>query len=264
MNKKTLIFFAFFVLSHFSWGQGISTSDGNNFENRVKGYTDFVDRFNGKADNKGNLLKEALKEPEREKAIAQLFNRTAKINGTDASAFAKQVIKDKSKLSFYDKDYFVEVEYAVRYKGKSEKLSVYYYNQIEKDGKSSSWVIQNVKANFLELGKVDTARFIPPNADESGFLMIYDLAESLNYLPSYASKDFKTDQLSLFFYLLRNQELSIEKALQQKYHLLQIEGWVAVLQETKENTENSGWLIITLNKLKTTDKSIYLKHHLNF
>lgn len=251
MKKLSLILF--FLLPYLLVAQGITESDKLNFQKRVKDFDDFIRVFN-----------KVKSVPDKEKAgtISTLFDKDYfKTNEKESFEFMKEVVAKNSSLKTEDSLYFVEVNYQVLYKGRPEKLTLIYEQEFKKSNKSSKWVIKSVDANFLKVLKIDSTAFIPPNADATHFLAMQEMQDTPNIYASYAHKKYQPDALTLFFYFLQNKELVIEKAITQKYHLLQLSGWLLVLSEFNRDTENSGLLVSQCSKITADAKNAHLKKY---
>jgi hypothetical protein len=82
--------------------------------------------------------------------------------------------------------------------------------------------------------------------------------EDTDYLQYYASKDYKPDNLTLFYYLINSGVIKFEYVEAITYHIIDIPGWLIKVKEFNRQEMNSGWLITDLSK-NLLDKEGYLK-----
>jgi hypothetical protein len=236
-----------------------------NFAFEVKQIDEFIERF----DNRSNtLLKEYLKtnypttKIERAGLIKGLFNQSDTTwNAIKVNEFITDVTNPSAPvfLSFYDKDWFAEVNCQFVYHGKNVKGTLILQVQPEKDY-SSKWVITGIKADFLQLPSCrDSAKSLNPISHGTDFLGLDRALSDKENILNYFSRDYKNDLLTAFIYELKSDALKFKQVNNITYHFLQVDGWIFTIEQFVRNSRNSGWLISTLTKAGAEKKEKYKK-----
>jgi hypothetical protein len=224
---------------------------------RVKQFNEFADRFNLKSDFNGNPADSVFRaKMPREKMIPLLFDlgdTEASINKSSSKRkdivrmrndFITNVCREKLILNKYSPGIIAEARSRVLIDDKPYTIRVFLNQEIVGDD-MVKWVILTVKGEFFNFFKPDSTmiRFISPTSNETDFINLKRALEDSDYLHYYASKDFKPDYLTLFFYLIRSGQVKFEYVEEVVYHIIDIPGWYFQVKEFNRNNLNSGWLI---------------------
>jgi hypothetical protein len=103
--------------------------------------------------------------------------------------------------------------------------------------------------------KHDSANYIPPYSNETNFITLKRLLNKNNKsLSSLNSSIYKSGSNNIFYYLITQGTIKFHHVEKISYHILDIQGWISILNNFIRNTENSGWLI---SELKTIDSRYY-------
>ena len=240
-----------------------------NFAFEVKQIDEFIERF----DNRENtLIKEYVKahfpdaQIERTSLIKGLFNQS---DTTWKPGVVNEFIADVTNstspdfLSFYDSDWYAEVECQFSYSGKVQEAALTLKVQPEKDG-ASKWIIAGVKADFLRLHSAsDSTKSLNPISHGTDFLGLEKALSDKANLLNYFRRDFKNDQVTSFIYELKNGSLKFKQVNSIVYHFLQIDHWVFTIEQFSRDSRNSGWLISSLTKASAKHKELYKKEVLH-
>jgi hypothetical protein len=227
------------------------------FTARIKQFSEFTDRFNYKSDFSGNPVNAAfMAKMPREKMISLLFDlkdpRTISGNKNyseeyikSRTSFISEVNKKQLLINSHSPRIIAEARTRVIYKGEPHTISLF-LNQ-ESVGKGGfKWVLLSAKGDILNIFKEDTSmvRFIPPASHETDFMNLKRALEDTDHLQDYASKDYKPDYLTIFFYCIKTGVLKYEYVEDVIYHIIDIPGWYFKVKDFNRNELNSGWLIM--------------------
>lgn len=230
---------------------------------QIKQLDHFIQRFNNNDDLGGRFSfgpnQSKLKHDE---ALASLFNLNLLNNNQfkeEAISFIKDVTSQAVNLSFYDSAYYATVNCKVKYKDQVRELKLTL--GLEGDANNGSrWVILGANADFLNLPKSETKNIIPPSNHEVDFTELINLFnEQSTFITNYSAKDYEPSQLDILFFLTKNREIKLLNTSLPTYHFLQVNGWLFSVNFFNRNSNNSGWLISSLNKVSQADKSAYRK-----
>jgi len=238
---------------------------------RTKQFGEFLDRFNYKTDFNGNPVDSVFKRKmPRGKFLNSIFDLKDKriVPGPDSfsksyidlkSAFIDEVLTGDKRINKYSPDIIAEARSRIIYKNAPQTISIFLSQEIV--GKDMvKWVILDVKGDILNFLKTDTAyrRFIPPTSHETDFINLKRALEDSYHLQYYASKEFRFDPVSVFFYCINSKQIKFEYVEQVIYHILDIPGWCIKVKDFNRNELNSGWLISDVGR-NSSDKISYLK-----
>lgn len=227
------------------------------FTARIKQFSEFTNRFNYKSDFSGNPVDAAfMAKMPREKMISLLFDlkdpRTISGNKNYSEEYIKrrtffisEVNKKQLLINSHSPRIIAEARTRVIYKGEPHTISLF-LNQ-ESAGKGGfKWVLLSAKGDILNIFKEDTSmvRFIPPASHETDFMNLKRALEDTDHLQDYASKDYKPDFLSLFFYCINTGTIKYQYVEDVIYHIIDIPGWYFKVKDFNRNEMNSGWLIM--------------------
>ncbi|NQU35640.1 MAG: hypothetical protein HQ521_20630 [Bacteroidetes bacterium] len=225
----------------------------------------FVHRFNMEEDNYGKLLAQTdnkYRDNElRRKILPGMFdNYNPRTSGNLKKYFINDVTNEKVPvyLNFLDNNWYAEVSATFMIKGREESLILFL--TLEEENLGSKWILSNVYfRNFsLLFPKVDsteqTKHFLHPQSHELDFMNLHKALENSGYVELYASTNYQPDYLTLFFYMMKTNQLKFKKIDSVKFHFFQINNWYFELSFFDRDDINSGWLISNLVYVNETDK----------
>jgi hypothetical protein len=224
----------------------------------------FIRRFNGEEDEKGNRYYAGDKLYQsaklRKKYLDVLFDESNKgISATLKNEFSKAVIDKPLLLDFHGGNWFGEVQTTFTLNGRDQPVTL--YMGLEKDHLGSKWVIQKVYTQMFNPSfardTVKIGRFLHPMSHELDFMNLRKAFENKDSVSQFTSKRFAPDYLSVFLYEIKKGNLKFKTVDQVKFHFFQINGWYLELAEFNRPGYNTGWLISSLVKLSTeADKNL--------
>ena len=137
-------------------------------------------------------------------------------------------IAKKSRIDFYDEDWFAQVELQGVYKDETTLFYVTLQNeQPQKSINESSWVITGAQTNFLEIpGSKEKVRGIPPGDHNLNFLSLVSMTQDSSKIGALVSKNYSVDQTSLLLNALSQGDLIIKGSTKVSFYFMQVEGWV--------------------------------------
>ncbi len=233
----------------------------------------FVHRFNMEEDRYGKLLKKT--DPKyhnnklRKKILPLMFDvHNPRTSGKLKKYFINDITNTKHPvyLNFLDKNWYAEVS-ATFLNKKNKPLNLIIFLTLEEAGKGSKWIISNVYDTELhQLFRIETAEkqakyFLHPQSHELDFMNLRKAFANPEDVEYYASTNFKPDYLSLFFYLIKKEDLRFDKINGVKFHFFQIKNWYFELSWFNRNETNSGWLISNLKYINENEKSNLIKFY---
>ncbi|PWJ42894.1 hypothetical protein [Sediminitomix flava] len=275
--KKLLIsvFVSFWMISPLAaQNKNISQTSEEEFIRRVKQTDEFIKRFNFEIDYEGNAIPENSK-GKRQEAIFRLIDKDY-LEGADeekkklVNRFIKEVCAKKAeqKLSYFDEDWYAEVEVSVSYKGKNYPMTLIMQAETDQE-EISKWTICAANAKFLSTLPKDPMASLSPVSHELNFMKLVSATnkKEAENIGAFASNDFykehrSEDHRQIFFYLVKNKELTIKEVGTVTYHFLQIPNWAFKLNHFERKEGNLGWLISELIPLQEEDKLSYKKMEL--
>lgn len=235
----------------------------NEFNFRVKQFSEFVDRFNFETDHKGEPINEdGSSGLTRKLLLATLFNQDDArfMAENDASSaeymnlvknFINEVCENELYLNKHSENIYARSVCSGKYHKKDIDFSIIL--QQERVGRDMlKWVVRDMEADFLEFLEVDTImlKFLPPSSDKLDFMELRRAFSDSTHLDGYSYRDYKYDPLSVFYYLLYTGEVKLESILEIEYIIKDIPGYEMVLRDFNRHSNNSGWLIRDLKEAK--------------
>lgn len=219
-------------------------------KSRVKQLDEFIRRFNGIIDYKGDAIDTTKIQPDslktlRRFTLTSLFNEDYYTkNSEQIDSFLNIVLKtDTVKLNLNRDNWYAEVNCRVKYKNEVFNIDMILQN-ITFNNIGSKWMIVSVNSNFLSKPLEENEMIIQPMSNEVNFshLMKYLNYKKTNKSSFFINKE-NFDNYSAFIFLL-NQDLITIKAINSiKYHFLQLANVVIKVEEFNHTGINSGWLI---------------------
>ena len=230
----------------------------------------FIKRFNMEEDQFGKVLSaqdsKYRNEVLRKNVLPNLFDQyNPRTSGTLKNYFIEDVTKKAAPvfLQFLDTNWFAEVSAQFTYKG--EPVDLILFLTLEKENLGSKWVLSNAYFNQLNNlfpfadSILQKQYFLHPQSHELDFMNLHKALEDPAHIEYYASQKYQPDYLTLFFYLMKNKQLTFEKIKSVKFNFLQIDHWYFELSYYNRDDMNSGWLISNLIYADEKDKEELLK-----
>ncbi|MFA5418841.1 MAG: hypothetical protein WC341_10320 [Bacteroidales bacterium] len=230
----------------------------------------FIKRFNMEEDQYGKPLDSRdpkyRNEELRKKLLPNLFDQyNPRTAGELKNFFIEDVTKHENPvfMQFLDTNWFAEVSAQFSYQGESVDLVLFL--TLEKENLGSKWVLSNAYFNKLNSmfpfgdSILQKRYFLHPQSHELDFMNLHKALEDPAHIEYYASQKYQPDYLTLFFYLMKNKQLTFEKIKSVKFHFLQIDHWYFELSYYNRDDMNSGWLISNLIYADEKDKEELLK-----
>lgn len=225
----------------------------------------FVHRFNMEEDKFGKLLSRSddryRNNELRKKILPAMFDEyNPRTSGNLKKYFISDVTNDENSvfLNFLDQDWYAEVSATFIVNGKKENLILFL--TLEEENLGSKWILSNVYfKNFnLMFPKVDSTEqskhFLHPQSHELDFMNLRKALENSEYVELYASSNYQPDYLTMFFYMMKTNQIKFDKIDGVKFHFFQIDNWYFELSYFNRDDMNSGWLISNLIYIKEEEK----------
>jgi len=244
-----------------------------NYLIKVKQFSEFVDRFNFQKDflNKdiGPEFKSVIT---RDDYIMLLFNHEDERLDPEVeddtyqilvSMFIREICSDSICIDRLSEKIYAELTCQININGNDEELNLLLKQEID-DG--LKWAIISADRKFTcETEYHDNVRdnsddsesknYIPPYSNETNFIDLKFLFNDHRNLDFLSSRDCVKENLAGFYDMIRKGSLKYLHVKSIHYHILEIPGWILVIDNFQRNTENSGWLISDL--LLVDDTSAY-------
>jgi hypothetical protein len=264
---------AFWVLS--SSGQSLAgfTEEESVLYAQTKQVNQFFRRFNNEEDRFGKRYYPGdaeYRDPEFRKVYLNMLfdSESPLIQRTLKEEFIEEVNGEGGLffLDFHGKDWFAEL--STTFKFKKETVNPILFLQLEQENQGYKWVITNVYLDrFLKhFNKGEQATiersFLHPMSHELDFMNLYKVFRDVKYAEYYADNGFKPDYKTLFFYEVKQGNLSFEEVGNLKFHFFQVDGWYFEVSFFNRPGGNSGWLISKLYKISESEKAELIQFYL--
>lgn len=251
------------------WG---ATAD-EEFKLWVKQYDEFIHRFNFEKDPMGNKVLDSVHvvrfsndrsvQLTRAESIMLLFDKI--YYGQEEAKckqFIEEVVQSKITLSFYDREWWVMHSAQLSYKGKpTEGVFTMWLEDHAPNG--SKWVVAGFESPMLTTTKrTDIRKYIYPVANDTEFIKLDEAMTNRDYFHQSLPASHEPEPLTWLEAEVRNGNLSYGTKLPgttDRYHLLQVPGWLVLLRYFNRNEHNNGWLIAEISKATDADKALYRK-----
>lgn len=230
----------------------------------------FIKRFNMEEDQYGKALNKKDKNYRnndlRRKFLPLLFDKyNQRTAGNLQQYFIEDLTREQSPvfLNFLDTSWFAEVSAEFIFQGKTVNLVLFL--TLEKENLGSKWVLSNAYFNQLSSlfpfadSSVQQQFFLHPQSHELDFMNLHKALNDPGHIQYYASQKYHPDYLSLFFYMMKTNQLKFKQIQNVKFHFLQIDNWYFELSYYNRDDVNSGWLISNLIYANDNDKQELLK-----
>lgn len=253
--------------------QLVQGEDESRLYAETKQLNQFLRRFNGEENEKGDRYYPNDKQYRSEKLRKQYFRvlfdvTTSGLDPALVDQFGKDVL-DKAQpfiLQFHGGNWFSEVHATFSMNGKDEEVIL--FMELEKHAKGSRWVISKAYADmFAPYFKRDTVKvgqFLHPMSHELAFMNMRKAFSNRDSVSQYVVKRYRPDHLSLFLYEMKKGNLRFKTVNDMKFHFFQVPGWYFELSQFNRPGYNTGWLISNLVKVNSDKEKDLLKKHLYY
>lgn len=269
-----LFFKTFQVEAQQSFQEDFSTK----FAFEVNSIDDFFDRFNFKKSSAFSKYLE-LKYPNvtinRKNLILSLFNR----GNTDHNI--EEIIKfinyvtdtiHPQFLKYSDKEWYAEITCNILHLGKPDVVAII-LKVVKYENNCYSWDIVSAKADFLKFRHTksdslilysmhqdnhrDSIHFLSPVSHGLDFSNMDHIFTNKSFINSYIYPGPQSFELNKLVYKIQHNEIQFKEVGKIRYHLLQIDGWIMILDYFSRNNIDSGWLINRLISVSPKEKNEY-------
>lgn len=245
--------------------------DESDFYMMTKQMSQFFSRFNNEEDQYGVKYHPDSPEYRDNKRRAEILpilfdSENPRTSGKLRDMFIADVTSDEEHyMEFLGGEWFSEVSATFLWKNKPVSISLIL--TVEQENLGSKWVLTNVI--FTEFNKMFPSgemaerekHFLHPMSHELDFFNIHKAFRNPQYIEYYSSKNYYPDYLTLFFYEIKNGNLTFENVDVVKFHIFQIGNWYFEVSWFNRTGHNAGWLISNLIYLKDEEKASLLKFY---
>ncbi len=279
MRQKNLTLFLLAALLFAAAGLKAQNRQIGNFEvdetalyAMTKQMSQFFSRFNYEEDQFGKKMMPSSADyrnnAKRKAFLPLLFDtENPRTNSTLKDLFIEDLTSstDSNFMQFLGGRWYAEAQATFDYKGKS--VSIILLLMIERERLGSKWVLTNIYfPDFNRLfpdGEISEKEkhFLHPMSHELDFMNIYKAFSQPEVIEYYASKTFKPDYLTLFFYEVKNERLKFKRINGLKFHIFQMKDWYFEVSYFNRPGMNAGWLISNLMYMKEAEKSSIIKFY---
>lgn len=253
---------------------------------QVQSIDDFFDRFNFRK-NTGflNYLKKNYPEKTltRKDLIFSLFNASNQtLKNQETIDFISQVT-DSVKPAFMrysDNEWYAELSCKVYYRNSPVNLLLGL--KVKRwSGDAFSWMVVSANADFLKVKTplADSLIYLANNSKDNNdgikkyslspvshgidFINLDNIFINKAYINDYIGSEFHSPELNRLILLIKKSQVRFVQVNTIKYHLLQVDGWIARVEFAERNDKTSGWRINMLTRATAAEKKKYLKKYLN-
>lgn len=165
-----------------------------------------------------------------------------------------------SSISFYDNTWYAINTCKVMYKGRVEVAKIIMKVAVYPPDARSEWVIQDVYAPFLDIEAEcnDETVFIPPSANESGFIGLTKAFIQRENIKAYTQENYQADYLSIFLHLVKAGAITFVGVENTKYIFTAIDNYVFEVDYFHRKKQTNGWLISKVSEIANDKKETFL------
>lgn len=247
----------------------------------VKSVEDFFDRFNFRK-NTGFLKYLEKLNPghqyTRKELLGMIFNRLD--SSFDRKSYLQLIdhVRRPSNplyLRYSDSEWYAEVVLLVSHKGRMQEIALVL--QVNRDDFGGySWDIVSAFGNLLEMRNLNSDSLImatldagtrPPARDYEYFFSpvshgidftnIDQLFINYRNANSYLYPGKRSFELQKLVSLIIKKEIKFVQVMKIRYHLLQVEGFILMLEQFNRRHWNNGWLVSNVLPASYADKQMY-------
>lgn len=237
------------------------------YDSRIKLVDEFFDRFNGKEGHPDISNKD---KDYRKKNLMFVFNMRMFKSKEDEKYkelqnFIDTVIANKTNINYSDTTWFAKAICHGKLKGKEVDFTLYLNVEHRKED-MYKWVIAKAEGDVFKLKpslKSDKIMLMPDD-HETNFMSLHRITtEKDDLISCYMQRNYPLDETSVFLSDVYNGLLDIEyvKDLQFVFH--QVPGYVFRIKFIERDTNNTGWLITSFDKVAENEKEKFLNYLYN-
>ena len=237
------------------------------YDSRIKLVDEFFDRFNGKEGHPDISKKD---KDYRKKNLMFVFNGKMFKSKEDEKYkelqnFIDTVIANKTNINYSDTTWFAKAICHGKLKGKEVDFTLYLNVEHRKED-MYKWVIAKAEGDVFKLKpslKSDKIMLMPDD-HETNFMSLHRITtEKDDLISCYMQRNYPLDETSVFLSDVYNGLLDIEyvKDLQFVFH--QVPGYVFRIKFIERDTNNTGWLITSFDKVTENEKEKFLNYLYN-
>lgn len=237
------------------------------YDSRIKLVDEFFDRFNGKEGHPDISNKDKYY---RKKNLMFVFNGRMFKSKEDEKYkelqnFIDTVIANKTNINYSDTTWFAKAICHGKLKGKEVDFTLYLNVEHRKED-MYKWVIAKAEGDVFKLKpslKSDKIMLMPDD-HETNFMSLHRITtEKDDLISCYMQRNYPLDETSVFLSDVYNGLLGIEyvKDLQFVFH--QVPGYVFRIKFIERDTNNTGWLITSFDKVTENEKEKFLNYLYN-
>lgn len=237
------------------------------YDSRIKLVDEFFDRFNGKEGHPDISNKDKYY---RKKNLMFVFNGRMFKSKEDEKYkelqnFIDTVIANKTNINYSDTTWFAKAICHGKLKGKEVDFTLYLNVEHRKED-MYKWVIAKAEGDVFKLKpslKSDKIMLMPDD-HETNFMSLHRITtEKDDLISCYMQRNYPLDETSVFLSDVYNGLLDIEyvKDLQFVFH--QVPGYVFRIKFIERDTNNTGWLITSCDKVTENEKEKFLNYLYN-
>ena len=234
------------------------------YDSRIKLVDEFFDRFNGKEGYPG-IAKDDR--DYRKKNLMLVFNGKMFKSKEDAKfkelqSFIDTVISKKISLNYSDSTWFAKTVCHGKLKGKEVDFTLYLNVEHRKED-MYKWVIAKAEGDVFKLKpslKSDKLMLMPDD-HETNFMSLHRITtEKDDLISCYMQKNYLLDETSVFLSDVYNGLLDIEYVKDLQFVFYQVPEYVFQIKFIERETNNTGWLITSFDKVSENDKKDFLDY----
>jgi hypothetical protein len=223
---------------------------------QVKQFNEFIDRFNYKTDFKGEAITKSfpLDRQTYIKFLVDYYDPRFFTGKKDSIAYQNLIDSFSRQMVASGNPFFIEkfssnihswVNMRVRQTGKEQDIVLHIIPEKISDGAIKWSILDIIWPSFIKLDS--SIAFVPPNANETNFIILKKLLANKSQLGRFSTLDFKIDKLSIFLYevALGNIEILYTNRI---VYIVNIDKWEIEIREFTRSKGNTGWLISNIIK----------------
>lgn len=239
--------------------------DEQELQFKVKQIDEFFRRFNYETDYKGGLIAGQADSISadtvmKRKGLMMLLNLDTFMKNKEldsvSTGFLDYVIRHDKKIHYADTTWCAEAVSSFTMGEKSYPIRIFLKTENVKDV-IYKWVITDVETPIFT-NLTDTIRpgiSIMPGAHGSSFITLPEMVNlNAKDVQAFFHKDYKTNKLTAFAYLLSTGKIKLRNVTKVIYHFQFDEYAFIVERFEREKSYNKGWLISKITKLTTPAK----------
>ena len=237
------------------------------YNSRIKLVDEFFDRFNGKEGHPGIAKND---KNYRKKNLTLVFNGKIFKSKDDAKFKEAQnlidsVITKNIHINYPDSTWFAKTICHGKLKGKEVDFTLYLNVEHRKED-MYKWVITKAEGDIFKLRpslKSDKIMLIPDD-HETNFMSLHRVTtEKDDLITCYIQKNYPLDETSVFLADVYNGLLDIEYVKDLQFVFYQVPGYVFRIKFIERETNNTGWLITSFDKISEIEKDSFLNYLYN-